>query len=418
MKRFLPLSLIPLLIACAPSGRNTALAPTPKPVATSLATATPIPPSTLPASPAPSAAALPAFPSPGDYVWAPVAEGLNQPVDIQHAGDGSGRLYIVLREGLIRVLQEGTLQAQPFLDIRERVGRRGAEQGLLGLAFHPRFAETGTFFVNYTDRRGNTVIARFRLSEDPTLADPASEEQLLYIEQPYANHNGGGLAFGPDGYLYIGLGDGGSAGDPHGNAQSTDTLLGKMLRLDVDHGQPYAVPADNPFIQGGGRKEIWAYGLRNPWRFSFDALTGDLYIADVGQDAWEEIDLLPAGSTGGANFGWNYFEGTHPFAGTPPADLALVAPIAEYDHTQGCSITGGLVYRGTALPEWQGVYFFGDFCTGAIWGLRHIAGEWEMPRLFETDFSISTFGSDESGEIYLADYRSGTIYRLERRPSP
>ncbi len=395
IRRLIVLVLTLLLSACAPPEEITALAPTPTPVLTFRASPTPTPPE--------------------EYAWVRVVGGLNQPLDIQHAGDGSGRLFIVEREGTIRVLLNGMLQEQVFLDIRDRVGHRGAEQGLLGLAFHPRFAENGLFFVNYTDRRGNTVIARFHLSGDPNRADPAGEKQLLYIEQPYANHNGGGLAFGPDGYLYIGLGDGGSAGDPHGNAQSPNTLLGKILRLDVDHGDPYAVPADNPFVQGGGRKEIWAYGLRNPWRFSFDALTGDLYIADVGQNAWEEVDFLPAGSPGGANFGWNYFEGTHPYAGAPPAGLSVIPPVTEYDHGQGCSITGGLVYRGEALPEWQGIYLYGDFCTGYIWGLVNAGGNWQVKRLFETGFAISTFGQDESGEIYLADYRGGAVYRLEKR---
>jgi glucose/arabinose dehydrogenase len=260
------------------------------------------------------------------------------------------------------------------------------------------------------------VIARFQVSaSDPYQADPASEVDLLHINQPYVNHNGGGLAFGPDGYLYIGMGDGGSGGDPLGNAQNLQTLLGKMLRIDVDHGDPFAIPVDNPFI-GNGLPEIWATGLRNPWRFSFDRLTGDLYIADVGQDAWEEVDFVPAGTAGGMNFGWNYLEGTHSYQGQPPFNLQLTSPIAEYPHADGCSVTGGYVYHGLNLPEWQGVYLYGDYCSGNIWGL--IASGQSAPQsrlLFATGAEISTFGLDEVGEVYLVDYGTGTILQLVRR---
>jgi glucose/arabinose dehydrogenase len=305
----------------------------------------------------------------------------------------------------------------PFLDISAKVGSRYTEQGLLGLAFHPHFAQNGQFYVNFTDENGNTVIARFHVSAtDPNLADPASEVDILHVNQPYNNHNGGGLAFGPDGYLYIGLGDGGSEGDPLGIGQNLQTLLGKMLRIDVDHGNPYAIPTGNPFAGGGGLPEIWAYGLRNPWRFSFDRLTGDLFIADVGQDTWEEIDFVPSGTPGGMNFGWSYYEGMHPYKGQPPANATFTWPITEYSHADGCAVTGGYVYRGLALPEWQGVYFYGDYCSGNIWGLIQLAGSSQQLKiLFTTNAKITTFGVDESGEIYLADYGVGELLRLERK---
>jgi glucose/arabinose dehydrogenase len=320
-------------------------------------------------------------------------------------------LFIVEQPGRIRILKNGQLLDAPFLDIRDRVGSNGSERGLLGLAFHPKFAENGYFYVNYTDRDGNTHIARFTAKGDS--ADPASEKRLLFVQQPFPNHNGGALAFGPDGYLYIGLGDGGSQGDPYGNAQSLNSMLGKILRIDVDHGDPYAIPADNPFVNSGGAyKEIWAYGLRNPWRFSFDRLTKDLWIGDVGQDLWEEIDFVSAGTPGGLNFGWNKMEGRHPYKGSNQPEFT--APVAEYPHGAECSVTGGYVYRGAALPEWQGVYFYGDYCSGKIWGLpRPALGQSQL--LFQTGFRISTFGVDEAGELYVADY-NGTIYRLEKHP--
>jgi glucose/arabinose dehydrogenase len=255
------------------------------------------------------------------------------------------------------------------------------------------------------------------VSSDPRIADPNSEVILLQVEQPYANHNGGGLTFGPDGYLYIGLGDGGSGGDPQGNAQNYLTLLGKMLRIDVDNGTPYAIPQDNPYIALSSRLgQIWATGLRNPWRFSFDRLTGDLYIGDVGQNQWEEINFLPAGAPGGANFGWDYFEGFHSYEGAPAADLELVSPIIEYRHSGGsCSVTGGYVYRGQALPEWFGVYLFGDYCSGIVWGaIQNSDGSWQTEMLFNLPYSISSFGEDEDGELYLVDF-NGSIYRLERK---
>jgi glucose/arabinose dehydrogenase len=293
----------------------------------------------------------------------------------------------------------------PFLDITERVDDGGNEQGLLGLAFHPNFKDNGFFYVNYTEAGGDTVIARFTAAGN--IADPNSEVRLLGVKQPFPNHNGGGLAFGADGYLYIGLGDGGSGGDPQGNGQNPNTLLGKILRIDVNSGNPYAIPADNPF-----GSEVFHYGLRNPWRFSFDALTGDLWIGDVGQGSWEEIDFLPAGTPGGVNFGWNRYEGLHDYtAGDVPQNYRL--PVFEYSHQEDCSVTGGYVYRGP-MPEWQGVYFYGDFCSGKVWGALHQVSPSLSTVLFETDASVTSFGVDESGEVYLAD-RNGNILRLSRR---
>ncbi|MBT4842297.1 MAG: glucose dehydrogenase [Anaerolineae bacterium] len=301
-----------------------------------------------------------------------------------------------------------------ILDISKKVRTNGSEQGLLGLAFHPDYVENGFFFINYTDINGNTVIARYQVSGNANQADAKSEAVLLHIEQPYGNHNGGGLAFGPDGFLYIGLGDGGSGDDPHGYGQSLDTYLGKILRIDVDGSETYVVPADNPFLKGEGLPEIWAYGLRNPWRFSFDSLTGDLYIADVGQDIWEEISFLPADAEGGANFGWNYMEGNHIFLQEPPASFGLIAPVAEYDHDEGCSVTGGVVYRGEEFPEWQGVYFYGDFCSGQVWGLLNVDGKWQSQSIFYTGTLISSFGEDENGALYLLDYNKNTLHKLSK----
>ena len=348
-----------------------------------------------------------------------VATGLDDPVDIANAADGTGRLFIVEKVGRIRVLQDGELSSAPFLDITDRVGSGGSEQGLLGLAFHPDFVDNGFFFVNYTDRQGDTVISRFVVSQDPAQADPSSEVIILTVDQPAANHNGGQLAFGPDGLLYAGLGDGGGAGDPSGNGQNTRTLLGKLLRLDVDHGQPYTIPAGNPFAgSSDSRPEIWATGLRNPWRFSFDRLTGDLYIADVGQNEYEEIDYQPAGSPGGENYGWSIMEGLHCYPASAACDRAgLTLPVAEYDHSQGCSVTGGYVYRGQQFPSLAGNYFFSDFCSGLIWALaRDGQGAWRMTEVARLDIEPSSFGEDESGELYLADLNNGRLLKIIALP--
>lgn len=353
------------------------------------------------------------FPDPANYVWNQVTFGLQTPINMETAFDGTGRLFINEKAGRIRILQSGELLAQPFLDITDRVGSSGSEQGMLGLAFHPQYEENGRFFVHYSDRNGDTVLSRFQVSaSDPNQADPASEVILLQQNQPYANHNGGQLAFGPDGYLYFGLGDGGSAGDPQNNGQSLETLLGKILRLDVDSSDTYAIPSDNPFQGGKSKPEIWAYGLRNPWRFSFDQRTQDLYIADVGQNQWEEIDYLPAGVPGGTNFGWRFKEGTHAYEGGAPADSLLVDPVYEYDHSFGCSITGGYVYRGQNLPEWQGIYIFGDYCSGIIWGLMRQNDQWVAQQMFKTGGGLTAFGQDEAGEVYIVE-ANGVISRLD-----
>jgi glucose/arabinose dehydrogenase len=404
-----PVSLTTALLSSPTVIPPTSTLPVPSPTPTSSPTFTP--------TPQPTPTAAPSFPDPAGYGWSPVVSGLDLPTDIQNAGDGSGRLFIVEKYGRILVFQNNQLLPVPFLDIQTEVGSQHTEQGLLGLAFHPNYATSGLFNVNYTDKNGNTVVARFHVSaNDPNRADPGSQVDLLHVQQPYNNHNGGGLAFGPDGYLYIGLGDGGSEGDPNRIGQNLQTLLAKMLRIDVNQGTPYTIPADNPFVKGGGLPEIWAVGLRNPWRFSFDHLTGDLYIADVGQDSWEEIDFVPKGMPGGMNFGWSYYEGLHPYKGQPPVGATFTLPVSEYSHADGCAVTGGYVYRGQALPEWQGVYFYGDSCSGNIWGLIHTNGNtWESKILFQTGAKITTFGVDEAGEIYAADYGSGTLLHLVRR---
>ncbi len=387
--------------------------PTTQAITTLQVTSLPSPTAEAPATQSPEATASPAakgassLPNPRGYRWNLVVTGLFHPVDIRSL-PGDDRLFVLEQPGRIRIIKNGQITAT-FLDITDRVGSQGSEQGLLGLAFHPQFAQNGYFYVNYTDQNGDTHIARFTARGDT--ADANSEQQLIFVKQPYQNHNGGALAFGPDGYLYIGLGDGGSGGDPQGNGQSLNTWLGKILRIDVNTvDTPYGVPANNPFdnIQ---LKEIWAYGLRNPWRFSFDSATGDLYIGDVGQSQWEEVDYLPAGSAGGANFGWNIMEGAHSYNGSNQPNLT--APVAEYEHGYGCSITGGYVYRGKNLPAWQGVYLYGDFCLGRVWGLLKTDSGWQNALLFDLDASISTFGLDSDGEILLADYSGGSIYRLE-----
>ncbi|MDP1714620.1 MAG: PQQ-dependent sugar dehydrogenase [Anaerolineales bacterium] len=345
------------------------------------------------------------FPNANNYEWRLIASGLNRPVDVQSALDGSGRLFIIEKYGVIRAYENGQLLAQPFLDIKDRVNDDGNEMGLLGLAFHPDYEQNGFFYVNYTGTGGNTFISRFQASGN--LADAGSESILLKVNQPYPNHNGGAVVFGPDGYLYLGLGDGGAGGDPHKNGQDTASLLGKILRIDVNSSDPYSIPSDNPF-----GNEAWAYGLRNPWRISFDRATGDLWIGDVGQGDWEEIDYLPAGSPGGANFGWSLMEGNHGYDGQ--ARPGLLLPAAEYSHSYGgCSVTGGYVYRG-AMPEWNGIYLYGDYCSGYVWGLILSDGQWQSQLLFEADVKITSFGQDESGEIYLASDAGGVYFLIKK----
>lgn len=353
----------------------------------------------------------------------------NDPVDIANAGDD--RLFIVEQQGIIRVtpLDSGSTSAPTFLNIIDRVNDNGSEMGLLGLAFHPQYASNGYFYVNYTYGTGQlyTRISRFSVTADPNVADPNSELVLLQIVQPYTNHNGGDLNFGPDGYLYIGMGDGGDGGDPQNYGQTLTTLLGKMLRIDVDptggnapdcgSGNNYSIPADNPFVGVTGCDEIWAYGVRNPWRFSFDSLTGDMYIGEVGQNAWEEIDFQPVSSSGGENYGWRCYEGNHPYntngCSTNPDDYAW--PILEYSHSLGLAVTGGYVYRGSQYPFLKGYYIYGDYITRNMWAATPDGGGgWINIVLPDVTGSPSSFGEDAYGELYVAYHgSSGRIYRIQ-----
>lgn len=432
----LALSLsVGLLTACATPAAvpptSTPFVPTALPATLSAPSATPTaaPPvaaaaETLPVATATSLPAATTQPSPRlddlRLDLEPLAQGLAAPVFVAHAGDGSGRLFIVEKPGTIRILDDSGARSVPFLDIRDRVGSSGSEQGLLGLAFAPDYANSGHFFVNYTERGGRTAVARFAVTGDPNRADPGSEFRILTLDQPAANHNGGMLLFGPDGYLWVGTGDGGAANDRFGNGQNPSTLLGKMLRLDVtsDTGAPYQVPADNPWVQADWngrdmRDEVWAVGLRNPWRYSFDRATGDLWIADVGQNLYEEVHYVPAGSPGGLNFGWPIMEGTHCFPETAACERAgLEIPVVDYAHAgNGCSITGGYVYRGSASPALAGVYLYGDYCSGKIWGLAREGNGWRSALLLESGLNISSFGEDEAGELYVVDLRGG-VYRV------
>ena len=344
-----------------------------------------------------------------------VAEGLDNPLDVV-APPHDPRRFVVEQTGRIRILRGGRLVRTPFLDLRARL-RSGGERGLLSLAFHPRYAENGFFYVNFTDRQGDTRVERYHVSADPDRADPSSAHLLLHIAQPYANHNGGLVMFGPDGMLYIGMGDGGSGGDPHGNGQNPGALLGKLLRIDVDHGDPYAVPRDNPFVgRAGFRPEIWALGLRNPWRFCFDPPAGLLIIADVGQDQWEEIDAVDA-HHGGWNFGWNLREGRHAFHQSTASVTPLSEPVEEYGHDRGCSIIGGFVYRGHLLPQLAGLYFYSDYCDSRLRAIRIENGrvterhEWNV----HARGAVSSFGVDRDGELYLTTL-DGRVSRIVRAP--
>ena len=336
----------------------------------------------------------------------------DDPVFITHAGDGSDRLFVVEQRGVIVAVSESTPgEAATFLDISDRVNRGGSEEGLLGLAFDPAFAENGRFFVYYSaagPRR--SVLSRFERLGDG--ANPDSELVILEIEQPFRNHNGGMIAFGPDGHLYVALGDGGSAGDPRGNGQDPSTLLGSVLRIDVrnaSEAQPYVAPPDNPFASDGrGRPEVWAYGMRNPWRFSFDRETGELWAGDVGQGEFEEIGIVRAG----ANYGWNTMEGAHCFERSVCDQSGLTLPVAEYSHAQGCSVTGGYVYRGSAVPSLAGWYVYGDFCSGRIWAVPADGQQGlEGVEIVDSGFSVSSFGEDANGELYIIDY-GGSVYRV------
>src|SRR5215213_6894783 len=342
-----------------------------------------------------------------------VADGLDQPVQVVDPGDGSGRLFVVEQPGRIRIVRDGQVVPESLLDITDLVGCCG-ERGLLSVALHPDYANNGYFFVDYTDRNGDTFVARYQVSTtDPNSLDVTSAQAILAVDQPAANHNGGLLLFGSkDGYLYIGLGDGGGGNGQNG--QDLSTLLGKILRIDVDQMTDdfrYAIPPDNPYVdRQGARPEIWALGLRNPWRFSFDRVTGDLWIGDVGSATYEEVNYQPAASPGGENYGWDLMEGTACRA-AEGCD-AFVAPVSVFDRDEGCVVTGGYAYQGSAMPDLHGVYLFADYCSGRVWGLvRDASNAWTRLGPVETGLRISSFGEDATGELYVVDIE-GAIYRL------
>ncbi len=363
-----------------------------------------------------------------------VKSGFTSPILVTNASDGSGRLFVVERAGLIRIIAGSSILATPFLDLRGAIST-GGERGLLGLAFHPDYPAHPYVYVNFTDRNGNTAIDRFTVSANPNVASRTGAVRLLTISQPYANHNGGNIAFGPDGYLYIGTGDGGSAGDPGNRAHSLSTLLGKMLRIDVDHGsgtRRYRSPATNPYVGRTGLDEIWSRGLRNPWRWSFDRLTGQLWIGDVGQSRWEEIDRanardgFPAGR--GVNFGWHVLEGRACYwPATGCSTSGMQPPLAAYAQAvagaDNCAVIGGFVYRGAANPALSGGYLFGDFCSGRMWVVSARAYTPAMPVVVRDTtasphLAISSFGEDEAGELYVCDLAGGAIYRITASPKP
>ncbi|HWZ96230.1 MAG TPA: PQQ-dependent sugar dehydrogenase [Candidatus Dormibacteraeota bacterium] len=369
-------------------------------------------------------------PPPATFELVQVANGFSTPLDVQQPDDNSGRLFVVEQGGHIQIIQSnGTRAASPFLDVTGRSGfTSGGETGLLGLAFHPDYKNNRRFFVNYTRNSGaqlQSVIAEFTASSsNANFTDPTTENILFTLDQPFPNHKGGGLAFGKDGFLYIGFGDGGSAGDPQGNGQNTNTLLGKILRIDVDSahspGLNYAIPPANPLVGHGGRGEIWLYGLRNPFRFSFDTVTGDLWIGDVGQSSFEEIDHLTS-TQGGANLGWNIMEGTHCFLPTTGCSMAgLTLPVFDYDHSQGDdTVIGGHIYRGTKMPSLVGAYVFGDFISGRMWTLTQSGSTFTRTSLFTVAANdVSAIGEDQLGELYVARYSAGAVSRIHQVGQP
>jgi len=344
-----------------------------------------------------------------------VTSGLSSPVYLTAPTGDTARLFVVEQSGQIRIVQHGQLLPAAFLDIHTRLVS-GGEQGLLSVAFHPNYRTNGYLYVNYTDLNGDTRVERYTVSAaDSNLADTATHKLIIFIPQPYTNHNGGLVMFGPDGMFYIGMGDGGSVGDPQNRAQSPDSLLGKLLRIDVDGGDPYAIPAGNPFATSGGAKEIWALGLRNPWRFAFDRSAGLLYIGDVGQGAWEEVDVQPA-SQGGLNYGWRIMEGAHCYNPANCSSAGLVLPAVEYDHSNGqCAIIGGFVYRGTRFPALAGQYFYADLCAGWVRSFSYAGGAVTGQTSWNLDLSPGTplsFGEDARGELYLLT--GGGVYRIAR----
>jgi glucose/arabinose dehydrogenase len=347
-----------------------------------------------------------------------IVSGLSAPLYLTAPPGDAARLFIVEKTGTIRIMKDGVLLADPFLDLTSRISN-GGEQGLLGLAFDPDYATSGRFIVHFTDPAGSTTLSRFQASANPDVADPASELVILTAAQPFPNHNGGQVAFGPDGFLYLGLGDGGGSGDPGNRGQDLTDFLGSILRIDVRSTEPYAVPADNPFVTSGA-PEVWSYGLRNPWRFSFDRATGDLYIADVGEGAWEEVDVSTAaqGTGRGANYGWNIMEGTHCFLASGCDQTGLTLPVLEYNHDEGCSITGGYVYRGSAIPTLQGHYLYADLCQRWVRSFRYVDGtvteRTDWPSLTPPG-SLLSFGEDASGELYVLD-ESGRVSKIVPDP--
>ena len=395
-------------------------APSPSPLraATSSAAA-----SGAPATPGASAGASPAA-SAGPLDLAHLAITLEPftnveggPLDIAAPDDGTGRLFVVAQDGRIWVVDaDGTVRREPMVDLRDRL-KSGGEQGLLGLALHPSFGNDERAFVNYTNKDGDSVIASLTVDpNDPNRLDPGSHQRILFVDQPFANHNGGDLRFGPDGYLYAFFGDGGGGGDAPGNGQDRDALLGKVLRLDIDHPSgdlAYSAPAGNPFLVGAGRDEIWLMGMRNPWRASFDRATGDLWMGDVGQGAWEEVDVARAG-VGGLNYGWNRMEGNHCY---PPGAHCTVGkmtiPVTEYGHDRGCTIIGGYVYRGSKYPQLAGAYLFADYCSGRIFAIDATTDDFRKPvEVGNGGNGISSFGEDTAGELYITDL-DGSLSRIE-----
>ena len=409
-----------VLAGCGPSEGTSAASTAPAPVTPGGASPTATDPGTPSISPIPSASAAPFDPSTVSLDVEVVTDGLDQPVDLAVPGDGSGRVFVAEQPGRIRIVQDGALVDAPFLDIRERIAS-GGERGLLGLAFHPAFPDDPRFFVDYTDVNGDTVVAEYRLDEtDSDTGDAESERVLLRIDQPFPNHNGGAVVFGPDGMLYVATGDGGSGGDPQGNGQRLDTLLAKVLRIDVDsrgNGGAYGIPDDNPFLgTADARPEIWLTGLRNPWRMRFDQATGDLWIGDVGQGAWEEIDLAPAG-VGGLDFGWNRMEGFECFEPREGCDESgLTPPVAAYGHDLGCAVIGGVVVRDLDQPLLDGGYLFSDSCSGNVWLLDAADNGSQEPVLTrETGRSISSIGLDADGTV-LATALNGELLRITAAP--
>ena len=409
--------VLAVLAGCAPATtpRPTSVASVP-PSATGTATESLAPTGRGTAGVSPTPTARTAFDPARVHVGVEVVTDIpGHPLSIDAPRDGSGRLFVVDQGGRIWVVHDGKRADTPFLDIASRISS-GGERGLLGLALHPGFPSDPRFYLDYTNPAGNTVVSEWRLSAaNPAVADPASERVLLTVDQPFPNHNGGAVVFGPDGRLYISLGDGGSGGDPQGNGQRLNTLLAKLLRIDVDPsaGRPYGIPADNPFRGTSGAKaEIFVTGLRNPWRISFDRTTGDLWIGDVGQAAWEEIDVVRAGGHGGQNFGWNRMEGFHCYAASDCDQTGLTPPVTEYGHDLGCAVTGGHVYRGAAFPRLAGAYLFSDSCSGRIWAIPADATKIATPVVVgETGRSISAFGEDEAGELYATDL-GGRLLRI------